>query len=45
LPVKEPSTGDSISFSGVILQKEDGGVGFFPDASLSGQVLLGPVAQ
>ena len=40
--VKEPSTGDRLSFTGVILQKENGGFGYFPDAPLSGQVLLGP---
>lgn len=40
--VNDPSTGDSISFSGVLLQKQDGGMGFFPDAPLSGQVLIGP---
>lgn len=42
--VKEPSTGDRISFMGVILQKEGGGFGYFPDAPLSGEVLLGPAA-
>lgn len=39
----DPSTGNRISFTGVVLQKQSGGLGFFPDAPLSGQVLLGPV--
>lgn len=43
--VKEPLTGDNISFMGVLLQNESGGFGYFPDAPLSGQVSLGPVAQ
>jgi hypothetical protein len=38
----EPSTGDGISFNGVLLQKQNIGLGFFPDAPLSGQVFLGP---
>jgi len=29
---------------GIILQKENGGFGYFPDAPLSGQVLLAPAA-
>lgn len=40
--VKDPSTGDRISFNGVVLQNESSGFGYFPDAPLSGQVLLGP---
>lgn len=35
-------TGKPVSFIGVILQKQNSGFGFFPDAPLSGQVLLGP---
>lgn len=42
--VNEPITGDRIPFMGIILQKESGGFGYFPDAPLSGQVLLGPAA-
>lgn len=40
--VKDPSTGERISFKGVVLQNESGGFGYFLDAPLSGQVLLGP---
>jgi len=40
--VKDPSTGDKISFSGVLLQNQEGGLGYFPDAPLSGQVLMEP---
>lgn len=40
----EPVTGQPIPFTGVVLQKESGGFGYFPDASLSGQVLLGPAS-
>jgi len=42
--VKEPLTGRRISFMGVVLQNESGGFGYFPDAPLSGQVMLGPAA-
>lgn len=42
--VKEPLTGERISFMGVVLQNESGGFGYFPDAPLSGQVLLGPAS-
>jgi len=38
---KDPLTGNHLSFSGVVLQKENGGLGFFPNAPLSGQVSLG----
>ena len=41
---QDPLTGDPISFTGVILQKENQGLGYFPDAPLSGQVLLEPAA-
>ena len=41
---KAPLTGVRISFSGVILQKDNVGFGFFPDAPLSGQALIGPAA-
>jgi len=41
---KEPLTGRSIPFSGVLVQKQRGGVGYFPVAPLSGEVLLGPAA-
>ena len=40
--VTEPITGERISFMGVVLQNENGGWGFFPDAPLSGQVMFGP---
>lgn len=40
--VKEPVTGDRIPFAGVILQKENGGFGYFATQPLSGQVMLGP---
>lgn len=39
---EDPLTGHRISLTGVILQKENGGLGFFPNAPLSGQVSLGP---
>jgi hypothetical protein len=40
--VKDPVTGEPLSFTGVILQKGNGGSGFFPDAPLSGRVLFEP---
>jgi hypothetical protein len=40
--VKEPLTGNRISFSGVILPNANGGFGFFPEAPLIGQVLFEP---
>lgn len=41
---KEPLSGERISFKGVILQKQSSGFGYFLDAPLSGQVLLGSAA-
>lgn len=40
--VNEPVTGERISFRGVVLQKEGEGFGYFPDAPVSGQVVVGP---
>jgi len=40
--VTPPAARESISFSGVLLQNVNGGFGFFPDAPLSGAVMLGP---
>lgn len=40
--VREPSTQRRIPFIGVVLQKENGGFGYFPDAPLSGQAMLAP---
>jgi len=40
--VNDPSTGDRISFQGILFQKNSSGSGFFPDAPMSGQVLLEP---
>lgn len=43
--VKDASSRDSISFTGVILQNQNGGMGYFREAPLSGQVLPGPAEQ
>jgi len=37
-----PVTGDRIPFVGAVLQNKNGGLGFFPQGPLSGQVMLGP---
>ena len=40
--VVNPATAQTIPFSGVVLQKRNGGYGFFLSASQSGQVYFGP---
>lgn len=39
---QEPLTGDLIPFAGVVLQKENGGFGYFPAPPLSGEGSIGP---